>query len=294
MAVETFFFFDDLVHYSNTALSIAAGASAGSATDPNGDYDDQYPRDTNLFRSWKPPDGTADNWLQVDGGSTTWIGATPGLTQYWIIAYDARGADQTNMTIQQDTADNPAGSFTTQRSLISFQTAAPGIVVVSFPISSPTKRYYRLLQANANRGGGTKTAKIMGVSAFAAATVARVQTDYKEATGPGEIQAIAKVGAAESRGGFMVTNKWGSSVQEVELNFNPLLPALWTLLRDKFMDLGRSRSFYLQMCGLQNAHDSVTNTEAALCRVTKDFSTDRKYADNYSASIKVVTESFRL
>jgi hypothetical protein len=123
----------------------------------------------------------------------------------------------------------------------------------SFPISSPGKRYYRIVQYNSNRGGGTKTCRIFSVALFADSGVHQVGVTDSNVTGPGALQQSANNGYMQTLSGLTATNRNGSSVQSVDLSMMPFTKASWEIFRDRFFALrGPDRAIYLQFEGLRN------------------------------------------
>jgi hypothetical protein len=105
MALETIAFLDDRFHSSVAAASIYAASSTANG------YHADCVRETDWKTAWKPSEGSSDQYLTLDLGSTTAIGTT-GQTAYFCIAYDARGVDQNIISLRSDGTDDPAaGTF---------------------------------------------------------------------------------------------------------------------------------------------------------------------------------------
>ena len=86
-------------------------------------------------------------------GSATGLGAA-ALSAWFLVAYDARGANQTALTIKSDAADNPAGTFANTEGVITMGSTEISGDWFAFTIRTSGRRYYRLYQLNADRGGG--------------------------------------------------------------------------------------------------------------------------------------------
>jgi hypothetical protein len=250
MAAQTILFVGDKFHFSQTAASVYSVSST-----QNG-YNKEAVRDTNWLWAWKPSDGTSDEHLQVDGGSAGWLGTTGGATIHCAIAYDARGCDQTLIKVNQDAADNPAGTFSTIKGTFTVNTTAPTVDYLTFLLTTSGKQYYRLAQFNADRGGGSKTIKIYGLAFFTASEVYNIDTGYPQSPpGAGAYDFMANVGVATSAGGMDWTNVNGTPYQEAEVNIQRATATLWQALRSQFMSWhqGNARNFWLQYDGIQNA-----------------------------------------
>src|SRR3990172_3346764 len=158
-AVDLKAFFDDAMHATKTAVTLTA-----SSTDSG--YNKENVRQADLVRAWKPVDSATDEYLQVDGVTTGWLG-TASTAVAICIAYDARGADQTTIRVRYDTADNPAGSFGVNFVSFTVNTSQVCCDYVETIVPGTAKRYYRLVQLNSERGGGTKCAKILSWAMYA-------------------------------------------------------------------------------------------------------------------------------
>jgi len=249
---QTIFFVGDKLHASQTAASIY-----GVSSTANG-YNRESVRDTSWLGAWKPADGSSDEYIQVDGGSATWIGAA-GATAHVAIAYDARGCDQNTILLKQDTADAPGGTFATLRDTFTLNKTAPTVDYLSFLVSTSGRQYYRLTQANADRGGGTKTVPIYAAAFFSASQVFIMDTQYLgNSPAPGDYTRGSNVGIGETTGGMWQTNRNGPAFQEFDVNIDRATTALWDALDAHFEGWhdGPGRAYWLQYDGIKNAAKS--------------------------------------
>jgi hypothetical protein len=248
MAAQTIFFVGDKFHFSQTSAAV----HSVSSTD-NG-YNQEAVRDTNWLWAWKPDDGVADEYIQIDGGSAGWLG-TSG-TVYCAIAYDARGADQTAIKIYEDTADAEGGTFATLKDTFTLNATAPTVEYLDFTLTASGKRYYRVTQLNADRGGGNNTVPIYSIAFFTAAEVYNIDTGYPQSPpGVGAYDFGSNVGVAPTAGGMQWSNVNGTPYQEFDINIARATSALWQAMRSQFVNWhqGNARNFWLQYDGLDNA-----------------------------------------
>jgi hypothetical protein len=277
---STIFFVGDKFHNSQTAASVHSVSSTANG------YNKEAVRDTSWLQAWKPSDGTGDEYLQVDGGSATWIGNALD-TAYLAIAYDARGCDQNTITLFQDAADNPAGAFATLRSTFTVNKTAPTVDYLSFVISTSGRRYYRIYQKNADRGGGTKVIPIYAIAFFSAAEVYDIDANYtSDAPGPGGYSLISTVGQGQTAGGLIQTNKNGRSYQEFDVTFDKATATLFDALNANFLNWedGPARSVWLQYEGIVNA----AKADFGMVKVLGQESS-RQYVDQNDMSLRVRT-----
>jgi len=271
----------DRLHISETSASLTA-----SSTDSG--YAIDNAREADLFNSWKPTDGTSDQYLQVDGGSTTWLGAA-GTKLYCCIAYDARGANQTEIRLQYDTADNPA--FTSVFTSGVFQTLSTDGVNCDFgsiTIATPAKRYYRLSQLNSNRGGGTVCAKILSWAMFKATDVLNATSFPSDTDGQYEIDQVFRHGTMRTGGGLQLVNQYAKPGQRFGVTFQPATDALFASLRDNFFTTsGPARAVYVQKEALKNA--ALSNF--FMCRLMESsVRASRRYQGVYEVAMQLETE----
>lgn len=250
MPAQTIFFVGDKLHHSQAAVSVHSVSSTASG------YNKEAVRDTNWLQAWKPSDGTADEYIQIDGGSAGWLGTTGGAPIHVAIAYDARGCDQTLIKIVEDSADNPAGTFVVNKdTFATLNTSRPCEDYVDFLLSGGGKRYYRIYQYNADRGGGTKTVPIYAIAFFTAAQVYVMDTEYVgNSPAPGDYNMGSHVGRGETAGGMAQTNRNGAEFEEFEVNMARATAALWDALRAHWTGWhgGPARPYWLQYDGLIN------------------------------------------
>lgn len=282
MPAETILFLDDQMHISKTAVTM------GAASSTDGGYHASNVRDTNYATAWKPVNGTADEHPgTIDGGSTGWLGSLA----YVAIAYDARGADQNEIELRVDVSDNPAGTFATNKATFTLNKTRP-TCDYALIASTGNKRYYRLYQLNADRGGGTIPAKVYAWTMFRESDVYNVDVTYvQDALAPGSLGLRSKVARLETAGGIGFTNRYGSTDQDFELNFDRATLAWWTALRDKFFGLDNDhRAFFLQMEGLRG--DAKANF-AMVRQRGGQWTSQRPFVDQYDTGIQVASEPFR-
>jgi len=282
MPAQTIFFVGDKLHASQSAASIHSVSST-----ENG-YNMHAVRDTSWKDAWKPVNGTADEYLQIDGGSAGWLGTTGGDPIHWAIAYDARGADQTLIKVNQDAADAVGGAFVTIKgTFATLGTNRPTEDYLSFLLTGGGKRYYRVYQFNADRGGGTKTVPIYAIAVFTATEVHIIDTEYLgNSPGPGEYGLGANVGLAESAGGMEESNVNGPPYQEVEINFGRATQALWDAITSHYMtwNNGSARPIWLQYEGLYND----VKADFAMVR-QMNFASRRPQKDQYDTRLQFRT-----
>lgn len=281
MPAQTIFFSWDRFHAANVNPSVYSVSTTASG------YNSQNVRDTSWLGAWKPADSTNDEYLQVDGFSAGWLGTTGGDTIHVAIAYDARGCDQTTIKIMTDAADNPAGAFNTTKATFTVNTAGPTVAYVTFLLSASGKRYYRILQLNADRGGGTKTIPIYAISFFTAAEVHVLDTEYLgDSPAPGDYSLGSVAGVGETAGGMWQTNLNGPAYQEFEINLDRASTTLWNMLTYQWLTWSRgpNRALWLQYDGI------VNNALADFGMVyMTGFQTTRPQKDQYSMRLRFRT-----
>lgn len=278
--VETILFLDGEISTLNTAASITSSANTASG------YSAEYLREANYAQAWKPIDGTGDYLVEIDTGAT--VGAN-GQTAYVVVAYDAKGANQTQLRIIGD--DTGAGPWT-QRALFTLNTTGPTLDYLSWAVDATPDRHFRIEQLNAARGGGTKTAKVYYWDVFAAAGVFNLDTKYtpKIGAGTGYLNQVASVGAVTTSGGFLFTNRAAKPRQEVELTVKPAEVTPWKDIRDQLHALnGMHKAFAIQFEGLKNA----AKANFQLVRVAGPrWTSQRPYRDIYDTSVPLMTEAY--
>lgn len=239
-------FWNDRLHISQTVPVLSASSTApGYAID--------NVREPELYKGWLPNDGTSDEYLQVDGGSTTWVGAA-GTKLYVCIAYDGRNRDQQEIRLQYDTADNPAFSSIFSSGI--FATLG-GLQCDwgSITIPTPAKRYYRLAQPNANRAGGNKCAKILAWAMFSEADIDILSTGFVgNAEAPYRISSVHRLGMIETAGALPLVNRNAATGQRFGVEFNPASESAWSGIRDRLhANFGPARNIFVQKEGLLNS-----------------------------------------
>lgn len=283
MAVEAILFMDDKFHSSNTTAEV----DGYTGSNENG-YAGDNVREVEFGTAWKPADDSSDHAIRLDFNNTTTLG-TAGTTGYCCIAYDARVAEQNTILLQYDSADSSGFAGATTLSTFTLNKARPSCQFASFTIPTPAKRYYRLLERNADRAGGTKTVKIFNWGMFAGAGGFRIGTDYGlDTTGPGDLDHVSDVQAILTEAQCRFTNRMGFPKQEVELSFRPASLALWEALRDKVYGLdGPRRAFYAQFDGLRNP----AQQDFFMVRMVGERATgSRNDRDQYEVTVLLETE----
>jgi hypothetical protein len=288
MAADTIFFFNNLLHYAN-ALGLLTYSNTANG------YSADAVRDPNFMTAWKPPDSeTVDEYLQWDGGSTTWLGAATE-TAYCAVAYDARGADQTQFALNTDAADSPAGTFTQSKASFTLEKTSIGVQWASFSISSPAKQHYRLWQsAGSGRGGGTgktKTAKVYAWAMFDKDTVYAMASSFAaDAVGPHDFGVLDRVGLERTGIGAAVSNTFAASGQSFDVSFQPASKALYEAIRDKLMlQGGAATPNFIQHEGVRNP----SQPNFHLCRLMQDrWGGHKPFLDLHEMSLPFVTEAW--
>jgi len=276
---ETILLLYDQLHITNTTPVVTASSTA------NG-YNLSASRRPSWASAWKPADGTADEYLMVDGGSAGWLGTTGGTTIYYAVAVDARLCDQGQIQISQDTASG--GTFATKRAGFVLDKRGPTVHYGTFPLSTSGRQFYRIEQNNALRNAGTKTCRVFGWSFYRPADVVRIGIDNGDMTAPTKLAGQDAVGTFRALSGHVSTNRNGGSSQRFELRFSPGDRVLWQQLLTYFLTVGgAARPFYVVFEGLRNlAVDGVQ-----LCRLDADrWDASRVVKDEYDMTLPLVTE----
>jgi hypothetical protein len=276
---------DDQMHSTKTGVSFYAVSSTEYG------YSAENVRDTNMTNAWKPANGTADEYLTLDGGSAGWLGSVAGTVITVALAYDASGADQTLVRVLTDTADSPTGGFTQIKATFTVNAGGRTSDYVTLTIPTGGKRYYRLAQTNADRGGGTKTAKIFAWSMFRPADLFNLETDYtSDHPGPGRYTQFDTVALMKLMGGGIATNREASGGQEFEVFFDEATKELWERLRDWHFYIGGSlRAFFVQYEGLRN----YAKANFSMVRFADEsWSSTRRLMDQYGTPIRLRTEEW--
>lgn len=274
-------YIDDLIDSFQTDVVMSS-----SATDPG--YNRENVRDGGFGTAWKGVDSTtADVWMQIDKGNTTWLGGL-GAQAFVAIAYDARNNEQDNIEIITDDLDNPAMTATTVSATFTLVKNGLRPAVAVAAISNPARRYWRFnMRGNArSEAAGSKVPRIYRWSFFRPTGIIDIDGAYFANTpGPGQIGMVSKVGSM--RTGSWFTCKSGSTDQDFELRFIPANEELWTVLRDKLFGIDNNhRTFYITFDGLRS--DGTSNF--ALVRLESErWDARRPYVGLYETEIKIVT-----
>lgn len=284
MAVEAMLFLDDRIHSSvpTTVFASDSGVEVGYCRD--------NVRDADFGIAWKPDDGTVDETLWIDGGSTTWLGSV-GETVYSCIGFDCRHYDGTNIEIRY----SPADDFSSATGIATFaiDKTAPGSSWVSFTIPSNSnglpKRYYQLLQRGSQRSPGLdRTARVYSWAMFKSAGVFRMGSNYAaDTTAPGGLHQFHQVQEITTQKRSRFTNTIARPQQEFDLTFRPASLTLWQDLRDAVYGLdGPKRAFFAQFDGLRNP---AQQDFAMVMMVRERVETFHRQADQYDVTITLVT-----
>lgn len=282
MAVETIFFLDDKMHAWNASVFIDSASSTAAG------YSIEAVRDTTFSSGWKPNDGTSDEYVMVDGAAAGWLG-TSG-TVYVAVAYDARGADQGALALTVSSADTPVGTFSTVVANFGpLSPSYPSVEWTSFTVPGSGKRYYRLYQPNANRGGGTKTAIIHSWAMFKATGILNVDAGYAGGNvSPHKTDLIDEVRRIDVPGGFIHAQAVSRVRNDLEVHIRRASKALWTDLVDRIHLAGAgARAFYLQYEGLRNP----VQANFGMVRLAgMRWMSQRPLPDTFEVSIPVTAE----
>lgn len=291
MAAETYLLLtNQLLTRNNPSVVISAGASAGSVTD-NG-YNEQCIVKPNFATSWKAPNGTNDNYIAINGGSAGWLGTTAGDRVFFALAYDARGSHQNTITLNSDSTDNPAGTFTQVKATITTVKTAPCVFIASFLLPAGGKQYYRIQLTNANRSGGTILPKLYYAGMYrvsAGDDALRLMTDRNQPTAPGMLEQFGRNGVVEASSMEVYSNKNGSPGQTVEVALKPSRETVWTILRDALYGMNVAQeAFFVQFEGLKNADTA----NCGLVRVASNkWGSTRQYDAEYDTILYLNTEA---
>lgn len=284
MPAETMLFLDDKAHAWNSAVSIYGASSTAPG------YSAEAVRDTSYAAGWKPNDGTADEYIEIDGGAADWLGTVSLATIYCVIAYDARAADQTTISLLQDGSDNPAGTFSTNKGTFTLSKTGITCDYLSFTLASGGKRYYRLMQLNSARGGLTRTATILAWGMFTASGVLTIGSYAGGNVSPGRSDLLDNVGHRLSPSGFEHVQAAARMQHDFELHIRRATKVLWTDLVNRFhVAGGGARAFYVQYEGLKNfARDDFQMARLGGLR----WMSNRPMADDkFEVSVPMVTEA---
>lgn len=212
-------------------------------------------REMDLVKAWKPTDTAGDHVMNVDGGTTTWMGAA-GATAAWGVAYDARGSDQNVIKMQYDSADNPL--FTSPVTIAPFANLDKTQVscdYLQFTIPWPAKRYYRLMMNDvADRGAGNVMPKIYVLPPYARSGYVQLWSDFAaDAQGQHDYEQFYRVALDQTCAEVDVTNRYGATGYRFSVSFNPATDAFWSYLWAKMHALDGVRTPILaQLSGIQN------------------------------------------
>lgn len=242
---------------SKTILNVIGSAPTITASSTATGYAVDNAREDNLATGWKPNDGASDEYYKIVFPATTTLGIA-GSTAYCCISYDARGVDQTKITVQSDdntsfTSPTAVGEFTLQTGT----TSGVNHDYISFTIPNPAEQYYRLLQKNSDRGGGTHTATILYQGFFPSTSVFVMSSNYAtEVVMRYRIRNLFRVGAARTAGDMPLINEYAKIGQALDMEFDHATPTFW----DAFMSAwdfnsnaeSPMQAFYLQAKGLYN------------------------------------------
>jgi hypothetical protein len=270
---------NDLLHLSQTTRFLTASTvQAGTAID--------NAREPDLQRAWKPSDSANDEWLKADGATTTWLG-NAGATAYAVVAYDSRLADQTTLVLQYGTTDD--GAFAAPNDLVTWTISGANALDVnchyqSFTIPGTAKRWYRLIQKNADRGGLTRTARIFNWAMFSNADVLQPALTQNASEGTYNLASLDRTSAIVTAADFPVTNRYARGGARFEIAFRPASDTLWNALRDAFVSNGgMNRPIYIQKTGLRNP----ALPDFFMCRAT---SSERQTSVTYRGNNDIVME----
>jgi hypothetical protein len=250
--IDPIFFNRNKIHISNTTASLTASSTASGYAIDNA-------REDSLSSGWKPSNSSSDEWLKVDFGNTTSMGPQ-GFTAYCCVSYDARGADQSTIHLQYDSADSSSFSSPVDLDHFTlFKLSFQGVNHDYFAFTVPTaaKRYYRLIQKNADRGGGTKTATILYWGMFSRANSLVFPTDFpKDTLGRYRITNQFRCGVARTAGDVPVINEYAKIGTTIAMEWDHSTESFWNTLRTAWVTNSDAeaplQAVYLQAQGLYN------------------------------------------
>lgn len=281
MANDLIFFWNDRLHSSQATPILSASSTAGG-------YAPEFVREAELERAWKPNDSAStDEWLKVDGGSTTWLG-NGSATAYFAVAYDARGSNQTIFRLQTGTTDDGAFAAPNDATTHTLNTSKVTCWYTSFSIPSTAKRWYRLLQKGTDRSGGNVTAKILGWSLFQAGDITSFVRDFpghSESAYP--LNSVIRASRMQRAGAGITANKFAAPGYDFTISVHPANDTLFTTIRDQFDAIGGwQRAIYVLKTGIPNA----ALADFFMCRLAQDWSSSRKYLNQSDMLIPMTTE----
>lgn len=285
MANDVIFFWTDQLHSSqSTPILTASSTQLG--------YASEFAREADLFRAWKPVDSAStDEWLKADGGSLGWMGAV-GTTAYVAVSYDARGSNQSMLTLQTHSLDD--GTFTggTLTTVASHTMATDKIACwyTTFVLPNPTKRYYRLIQKGTDRIGGSVTAKIFDWAMFRSSDVLSFVRDFPGHSESGyPLNSLFRVSQMQGSGGLVIANKFAAPGYDFTISIKPASDAVFKTIRDQFDAIGGwQRAIYVSKTGIPNS--TLGTQDFFLCRLSQDWSSSRRYLNQSEMLIPMRTE----
>lgn len=281
----------DILILAAGALHLSQSAAVLTPSSTQSGYSGDNAREVDLVRAWKPNDSAIDETLIGDLGSTSALGA-PAANAWGALSYDSRLADQQTIRLEYGTTDD--GAFAVPNLVQSFtvngaNAARTGCDFYKFAVPGTAKRYYRLLQANAARGGLTRTAKIYNFELYPASGVISVPIDFP---GNGEaayaISQLGRTAVMRTPGGFPHTNRFAKVGYRFEINFGPAQDTLWQKARDLFDSIGgMHRAVYIGKEGLVNP----CQPNFFMCRLTSpDWRSSVRYRGQYDVVMEFETE----
>lgn len=280
----------DLLLFIKDSCNIEESSVSFSASSTKNGYAVDNAREADLVKAWQPSDGTSDQYIQVDGGSTGWVGS--GTDFYIAVAYDARGAHQTAIRIQYDAADNPA--FTSPTTMATITLNASGVACdflnPAHPI--PAKRYYRAMQLNSDRGGGTVCAKILSLAFFNRTNVLRFGTTYPgNSQGAYSVSQIFRVTRSKTAVGGALTNSYAAPGHAFSIGFQPGGNALYEDLVDRLGAVGGpARAFFAQKEGIRG--NPAKQNFFMVRQASNYWEASKEYDEDYNMALTFETESW--
>lgn len=285
---DLYLFLNDRLHISNpSGLSPAPVLTASSTV---AGYAPDNVREADLTKAWKPNDSTTtDEWLKVDGGSTSWTGS--GVT-YAVLAWDSRGSDQDTVKLQVDSVDDGAfgGTITTKATwAVGSNKSEVTMQWVGFGASA--KRWWRLFQAGNERTEttGSVTAKILVWGMFEVTNdLLRLSIDFP-GLGEGVYRMSQRYGVNVSRAvaGQPFTNKYSEMTQRFVVVWRPGTDALFTAVRDRLAAMnGMGRAIFVIKEGLHN----LAQANIGLCRLTGNWDAVKNFDGQYEIELELETQ----
>lgn len=285
MADQTTFFFDNQLGPDKNVVLTPSSTLRGHV---------DWVREFSWHNAWTPFQSSSDQYIMVDGGSTTWLGTS---IFYVVVMYDNRGCDQVSIRLRQDVSDNPAGAFATTKATMTLKPAPgtdtyddrPGMVSATI-VSNSQKRYYRLAIDAADRSGLTKVPTIYGWGMYRVTIDATsVEGDYSDVQVAEETFSMrSSQGEFRTASGLVYNNRNLGPVQDFNIRFHPAYATQYVMFRDMLFNLGINKTpFPILFEGLVPPVGATPPDNIVLATV-KDgtWDAERYYQDHYDTEVQ--------